>query len=91
LEANELYETFLSYCQDYNIEYGNIVIKNNKNIFILFKPNNNNYIMFERRIGSARESGFCYNIDEIIALAKNTIGEDKIKVKRKEYKNDFYS
>lgn len=100
MKASELYDEFLKCCKEYDIEYGNIVLKNEENIFILFKPNNNeNSITYQIRIGSSRESGYAYDINKLISLVTTTVGSDKLttpvddeksKVKKIEYNTNFY-
>lgn len=100
MKASELYDEFLKCCKEYDIEYGNIVLKNEENIFILFKPNSNeNTITYQIRIGSSRESGCAYDINNLISLVTTTVGSDKLttpvddeksKVKKIEYNSNFY-
>lgn len=102
MKANELYEKFLRCCKEYSMEYGNIILKNNENMFILFKSSKDvEYIAYEIRIGSSRESGYACDMNKLIYLASTTVGSDKInlsnevvvektKVKQIQYSNHFY-
>jgi len=60
MSVNEIFEEFLTYCNNYEIILDNLIIKNEENVFILYKQNdlNKNYLIYESRIGSARQTGY---------------------------------
>lgn len=86
MNSNELYEEFLNYCKEYEIDLYGIVIKNGETCLKIMKPYNpeeNNYLIYEI-IEKSRISGLVSNIDELLDLCEETLGENSIN------KNNYY-
>ena len=84
MNANELFNDFIKYCKSYEIVLGNIVIKNNEDMFILLKPANLScdYLIYVITKDGRRENGSCSDIEELVELATYAVG-DMIKTENK--------
>lgn len=85
MNSNELFEEFKSYCKKYEIEVGKIVLKNDENTLNIYKPNNpeTSKCLLYDVIGLSRESGIVTNINNLIDLVIDVIGNDVIITKEK--------
>lgn len=80
MNSNELYEKFLEYCKEYEIDLCGIVIKKQNVCLKIIKPENpneNNYLIYEI-IEKSRISGTVSDIDELLELCEETFGKDSI-------------
>ena len=80
MNSNELYEEFLNYCTEYEIDLYGIVIKKGETWLRIMKPSNpdsNTYLLYEI-IENSRISGTISDLDELLQLCVDTIGEDSI-------------
>lgn len=80
MNSNELFETFLTYCKDYEIDNWGIVIKKGNESLHIMKPENpaeNNYLLYQLT-GTSREYGTFSDINEIIELCIDIFGEESI-------------
>jgi len=71
----EIFEEFKTYCKDYKIELGNLILENNDNMFILYKPQSKEEIIFEIRCGNRRVSGSSDDIGELLEYSKDVVAE----------------
>lgn len=86
MNSNELYEEFLKYCSEYEIDLWGIVIRKGAICLKIIKPQNpekNNYLIYEI-IETSRISGTVSDIDELLELCDETLGEDSI-IKNHDY------
>lgn len=86
MNSNELYEEFLKYCKEYETDLWGIVIRKDATCLKIKKPQNpekNNYLIYEI-IETSRISGSVSDIDELLELCEETLGEDSI------IKNHYY-
>lgn len=84
MKAKELFDEFLTYCTDYELELGNAVIKNNDNKFTVFSPKENvDYLVYQICLDYGREQGYSSDINELLKLAIDTVGNEKIKIEEK--------
>lgn len=82
----EIFEEFLTYCTDYRLEFGRIIIENGENRFTVFPPNEEkqeNFVVYEGCVGSPRYTGTATSIEELLEEAISVVGEDKIKLTQK--------
>lgn len=80
MNANELYEEFLKYCKEYEDDIFGITIKRGDVCLRIRKPQDpekNNYLLYDI-IDQSRISGVVSDIDELLELCEETIGEDSI-------------
>lgn len=80
MNSNELYEKFLKYCKEYEMDLDIIVIKKDDTSLRIMKPYNpdeNDYLIYEIR-GKSRISGSVSDIYELLELCEEIIGEDSI-------------
>ena len=86
MNSNELYEEFLKYCKECETDLWGIVIRKGATCLKIMKPLNpekNNYLIYEI-IETSRISGTVSNIDELLELCEETLGEDSI-IKNHDY------
>ena len=80
MNSNELYDEFLKYCKNYEIDPYGIILKNETIYLKIMKPHNpneSNHLIYEIR-DNARISGFVSDIDELLEICMETVGEDFI-------------
>lgn len=80
MNSNELYEEFLKYCKEYERDLWGIVVKKGDRCLRIKKPENpekNNYLIYEI-IEKSRISGTISDLNELLELLEDTIGEDSI-------------
>lgn len=80
MNSNELYEEFLNYCQEYELDPWGITIKKDNIYLKIFKPHDpdkNNYLIYEL-IENSRMSGTISEINELLELCQEIFGEDCI-------------
>ena len=84
MKAKELFDEFLTYCTDYELELGNIILKNNNNKFTVFSPKEKvDYLVYQIRLEYGMEQGYSSDINELLKLAIDTVGNEKIKIEEK--------
>ena len=84
--GQEIFDEFLTYLTDYKLEFDRVIIENGENIFTVFAPDkekSHNYVFYEGREGSARFSSEATNIEELLEMVINVVGEEKINLKQK--------
>jgi len=80
MNSNELYDEFLKHCKNYEIDPYGIILKNETIYLKIMKPHNpneSNHLIYEIR-DNARISGFVSDIDELLEICMETVGEDFI-------------
>lgn len=82
MKARILFEEFLNRCKEYEEQYDRVIFKDNDNICSVFKPNESKqqeFILYECSFNGSREQGLVFDIDELIEIVINTVGNDKLK------------
>ena len=81
MNSNELFEEFLKYCNCYEYDSWGIVIKNKDTWLRIGKPlspEENNFLIYEIVKGNTRESSFISDLEELLQLCRDTIGEESV-------------
>ena len=80
MNSNELFKEFLTYCTEYEIDLGCIVMRNGETFLKIIKPQNpekNNFLIYEI-IEKSRISGTVSDIEGLLELCEETLGENSI-------------
>ena len=80
MNSNELFKEFLKHCTKYESDLWGIVITREATSLRIIKPQNpdeSNYLIYEIIEGS-RISGTVSDLDELLELCVDTVGEDSI-------------
>lgn len=80
MNSNELFKEFLKHCTKYESDLWGIVITREATSLRIIKPQNpdeSNYLIYEIIEGS-RISGTVSDLDELLELCIDTVGEDSI-------------
>ena len=77
-----LFEEFKTYCKEYEIELGNLIVRSEDNEFKLFKPFKDDELLFESSYGKSRVQGTVSDIEELLEEAQYVV-PDKININLK--------
>lgn len=81
MNSNELLDKFLKRCRNYETFLNSIILKNQDNVFKVYTPENaeeKDFLIYEVRKGKWRITSFTSDIDELLELCTDTVGEDSI-------------
>lgn len=81
MNSNELFDKFLKRCRNYETFLNSVTLKNEDNIFKVYMPENaeeKDFLIYEVIKGKWRITSFTSDIDKLVELCIDTIGEDSI-------------